>query len=496
MELRLCKETINSMSVIDGIIVNQDEVGEIQIPDGYPDVDKILDTYVSVFLKSKEAQIGAAVIKGIFQTSVIYTSHDNNIYKVDLPLPYTVTISKNEIQNDCEISAVIRSNNTDAVISGSRKIVVKVNYSAEVRVYKKINIDICSKINEEYVYQLVDDVECTYLKQYSEKTFVASDDFALNEEGMGHAEILGAEYKILSTDFSFAANRLIVRGYGLAEILLLYSDDVCPKKFVKKIDFSQIIDTDAAETIDNIAVKVMLNGCYCDINTYAGNETNLTIEMHAVAQCEIYSKKSIKVLRDTYSTKGKITTTQSELDLITGINKLSATCKICEHFDNLYNINYIVKANVKVIDMTCDDSCVKFKCQLIGYGPDDNMILQVFKHNFTAEIETCCSNNFKINTQVLNIDVFGNEIIFDGEIEIINENNDIFSISYIENVDFEFSDDWNYAPSAVIYCCKDDDTVWRLAKKYLSNVDIIKRLNNIDDSLDVTTGMNIIIPKM
>ena len=42
----------------------------------------------------------AAVIKGIFQTSVIYTSHDNNIYKVDLPLPYTVTVSKNEIQSE------------------------------------------------------------------------------------------------------------------------------------------------------------------------------------------------------------------------------------------------------------------------------------------------------------------------------------------------------------------------------------------------------------
>jgi len=496
MELQLFKNTISSLSVIDGTVINQEEVGELIIPDTHPDAERILDAYVSVLLKSKEAQQGSAVIKGVFQTTVIYASDDDNIYKVDLPLPYTVTINKHDIQSECEISAVIRALNTDAVLSDSRKVIVKVNYTAEIRAYEKQNIDFCSKIGDESVYQMIDDVEHTYLNQYFEKTFVVSDDISLSEAHGGHIEIIGAEYKIFNTDFSFAANRLIIRGYGEAELLVLFSDDVCPKIIIKKIDFSQIIDANTEDVIENIAVKVMLNGCYCDVNSYSGDEVSVTIEMHAVAQCEIYCKKAVAILSDAYSTKGNIKLIQNEISMLTSSKTSAASCKICERFDNSANINEIINAKVKILDAVYDNNAVKFKCMIIGYGLDHDMVPQVFRHSFTAEIETECVANAVYNSQVLNIDIFGNEIIFDGEIELKAEHNTVCTMSCIEKAEFEGSDSWNFAPSAVIYCCKSEDKLWNIAKKYLSDVDIIRKINDLEESAEITDGQMILIPKM
>ena len=79
----------------------------------------------------------------------------------------------------------------------------------------------------------------------------------------------------------------------------MMSDSISPQKKEHCFDFSQIIDVSDAESVENVVIDIMLNGCYCDIGANASgvNESNFSIELHAVAQCEIYRRKLAKTAK-------------------------------------------------------------------------------------------------------------------------------------------------------------------------------------------------------
>ena len=496
MELQLKKEIISNTVILDESVINQEEVGELTIPDTLPDVVKILDMYVTCLLKSKEAESGRTVVKGVFQTAVIYVSDDDNIYKADLPLPFSVTVNMQDVSENCEISAMINILNSDAVISNSRKIIVRVNYCTNIKTFNKEEIDVACAVDDESVFQLCDNFEMNYFSEYTEKTFVISDDVDAELENGCSFEILGAEYKLLSSGYYVSGNRLIIQGCAEAKLLILSSDDVCPKELVKHFDFSQIIDIDNMNTVSDISVNLMLNGCYCDINSYVSDKPSLNVELHAVAQCIVFRNRTLSVLSDAYSVNGALELNREEHILVSGTDKTDVSCEFCERFDNISNIKEIVSAKIKVIDIAEENSKTKLKCMLIGYGFDGNLVPQSIRYSFSVMTDDRLVSNSAYSAEIQNIELFGNEIIFEDEINVISEKLKQLIFENITDAKLEICDVQNNAPSVVLYRYKPSDTIWNIAKKYLSSSEIIRDINEIEDETQIEEGRMILIPKV
>jgi len=51
------------------------------------------------------------------------------------------------------------------------------------------------------------------------------------------------------------------------------------------------------------------------------------------------------------------------------------------------------------------------------------------------------------------------------------------------------------SPSITIYFSQPDDNLWKIAKKYYTTVDNIKKINNLSDDDNIQPGQQIIIPR-
>ena len=70
-------------------------------------------------------------------------------------------------------------------------------------------------------------------------------------------------------------------------------------------------------------------------------------------------------------------------------------------------------------------------------------------------------------------------------------------INIIDNV--EVSEDKNDSEedydSLIMYVVKPGDTLWKIAKRFNSTIDEIKRMNGIEDENQINVGQKIFIPK-
>ena len=103
----------------------------------------------------------------------------------------------------------------------------------------------------------------------------------------------------------------------------------------------------------------------------------------------------------------------------------------------------------------------------------------------------------------MNIEHINYNVISAGEIEvrfvisIINRVNKTVSIPVVEEATEEPLDEKRLEnrPSVIIYFTQPDDTLWKVAKKYGTTVERLKKDNNLENADALAPGTQIIIPK-
>jgi len=495
MELELLKEKVDCLVMISDTDIIQEEVCETIIPDSQPDVLRIIDTSVNIMLKSKEAEQGRVFIKGILQTSVIYSADDDNFYKVVTPIPFTVLVNKQEISDACAVSAKCAVISADTLISNSRKIVIRVNYRSKVCVYDKRCYEVCTKIENEDVYQKIEETELTYLSEYTEKTFLISDAITCENCHDSYAEILCAEYRITDMEYSISGSRVILRGNAQTDVTMLPSDSIVPIKLVKTSEFSQLIDVDESDSIENIAVNIMLTGCFCEVQSQSGGEEDrFEIEINAVAQCEIYRRKVISVLCDAYSADGDLILQKEELNIIKEKSCNIKTVEVSERYDNTCEIRDVISSRINFLEPIYEENCVKQPCVVTVYGLDKDASPVTMKQTFCATCgDLLCCTTPKISA--INSLLSGGEIIFECSIIFVEETKKMLQINNISSCELERNNKWDESPSAVVYRFDVNDTLWDLSKKYRSSVETIIDVNKLEGS-EIEQGRLLLIPKV
>ena len=73
--------------------ISQEETAETIVPDSYPDVERILDSFGSVVLRGKDYRSGSISISGGIHAGVIYAPEDQSAPRVlHVYIPFTVKV--------------------------------------------------------------------------------------------------------------------------------------------------------------------------------------------------------------------------------------------------------------------------------------------------------------------------------------------------------------------------------------------------------------------
>ena len=68
------------------------------------------------------------------------------------------------------------------------------------------------------------------------------------------------------------------------------------------------------------------------------------------------------------------------------------------------------------------------------------------------------------------------------------------NINILEDLEEKEIEDQN-SFSIIIYFVKKGDSLWKIAKKFKSTVDAIKKINKVEDENNLTIGMPLFIPR-
>lgn len=275
-----------------------DVTGESVVPDIMPDIGLLGETNAHVFLRSKRVDSGTAIMEGDLDTGVCYLPDGvGGFQRLNISVPWMVQFEAEGLSDRCIALGEIRLQNLETRMLNPRKVMVKAQLCAVFTAYEKKTIAVCDTMEEDSKVQIRQErASCNLIGTVCEKTFVATDEYPLSADLAG-GEILSKSVQFRVDDVKTLANKLIVKGSALSEMVIATKSGTAERVSFTS-GFSFISETDCENVSANVRAIVMATGLYFDMSA---DGRVITVEIHGVCQLISYIKMELDFISDAYS---------------------------------------------------------------------------------------------------------------------------------------------------------------------------------------------------
>ncbi len=499
MELGMKTEKLDIIKKLWEASLTQEETTELIVPDTQPDIDRIISADARVLLKSKESDTGRATVKSSVVATVIYCDGNGDFYSLETNIPVTVSSENPDILPDCMMICHMEATSADAVAANSRKMIVRVSLKTEIRCYNYEYINLCRGFDEEvkgtYIHE--SSVEKLVQTQVTEKTFLVSDDLKIPSDAPAVGEVLNANVRICDVEHTVTGEKLVIRGKYESEIC--YVPESGERAVIKNFstEFSQLVDIEAGSEDVFCDVDIMMTNCYVDFHSYSQEDESrvIALEIHGVAQCAVFEKKSVPYVDDAYSVSGTLSLTSEEIPTaeyrqysyseMTFSGEIPCQAEVGEIFK--------ISAFPGEIEYMENDGKISVYVQAVIFDREWQSYVVRGTVYGSADIAEHTSVSFA------SIDVSGE--ISDGKISVsgraVLKMCDVHTetLTVINGAALEAPETEEQRPSVTIYRVRENDSLWGICKRFRSDCEGLKTANGIDGEDALEPGYILLIPK-
>ncbi len=301
MEIELKKDRITGYARVFQDSSNREETIEAVVPDTMPDVSRIVDTDAAVSLRSKQIENGRLTVTGLLEGNVLYLPEgETALRRLSLSGPCTFDFDSPQIREKCRARITLRVTAADARMLNPRKVLLRVDVSAEADVYCAQELEFATGAENEALQTLLVTETVGYVSAVEEKTFVLTEEFTLPAGAPALSEILLSRVNAEVEDVKHVGGKLILQGTARLELLYAAAEGRRPLAESFSASFSQIMDM-GGECGGGALVSLMQTACYVETlpGTYGVNAVSM--ELHLVAQAVCCAEREVRVLSDAYS---------------------------------------------------------------------------------------------------------------------------------------------------------------------------------------------------
>lgn len=476
---------------------HQEETAETVVPDSYPDVASIADSFASVMLRGKECQNGTAVISGAVKAGAIYHPEDDSFPRLlEFYLPFSVSFDSPALTETSQIAAELKIASVDARIINSRKILLRVNIACDMAAYST---------QEFTTHQLQTKDERLQLKQQSfranipaemtERTFVVNETLNLQPGQPPISQIYKARCDCRVTDKKLVGNKAVFKGTLQCRMLyrgeneMLYTHSTV-------IPFSQYCELDRDYDDGTLSIYVVLTGC--DVSVDHEGIPQLTANL--LAQCLVYTLYEAELLEDAYCV-GADLAPQWHHDLI--------TCRLDQKTEQLSLRQSVPGAMSEIIDTEIyDDFPLCKQCgdtmQVIVptyvrvFGMDDNHVATSRQSRGELSLEYALAKNAECHVRITPFDGCMVRTVQDALEFLCGTQADVYFTAHQEITTLcggcinESSGTESRAPSMILRTITEEQPLWDVAKAYKTTVSSLRSANEIDVDYTPDHGMLLI----
>jgi LysM repeat protein len=519
MSLELVKEAVRLNQPIGEDSTQTIVENDIIVPDIKPDIVRILLLDGDAFINSAEAASDKLMIDGTVRYKILYVSDDpeqpvksintSSVFRHSMDIPNTR--QGMQCRAKCDIEHM------EYEILNSRKVNIKAIVSLEGIVTTQL---------EQYVardFEGIEDVQ-VLKNNISVNSYIgdSSSDCPVKETLELPAgkpsikEILRNDVKVTGKDFKLAENKIVVKGELNVSTLYIGDDETHSIQYMEhEIPFSQFIDLPGVDENSFCNVDFDIRDLSFEpVEDADGELRQLQSEANLNIYAECFEKKDIDLIEDAYSPSFRMSLEKEQLKMeeLVAENKNQVTLKEIVDIDmdspdiqEIFNVlgklslsgtevsndriilegvvacNILYLANNEEQPVFCTDREIPFKQTLDvkgvkpGMGLDIEMDIESYSYSMVSTKEV--------------------EVRF--VIGLLSRVSNQVTIPVIAKVVEQPPDDKRQIPqpSIIIYFTQPGDTLWKVAKKYSTTMDEIKRGNEFANGDILPPGEQILIPR-
>lgn len=305
MELKFEKTPCRCLRSLAREVRNVEQTQEIRLPDGMPDIGRVLCAWGQAMLRSKEWLGDGMTASGGVMAWVLYAPDDGSAPQcVDLWIPFQAKWTFPETQRDGVIRQVPLVRNVDARTVSARKLMVRASVGVWAEALEPWEPQIYTPGElPEGVELLRHTYPVTLLKEAGEKTFLLDEELSLPGSCPPVEKLVRFELIPQLVDRRVMAGKVVFRGNGLLRVLYC-GDDGMFHTWDHEIPFSQFADLE--EDIGSDA-ETRIAFAVTNLELDRGDDGTLRLKCGLVAQYVIEDRVMLEMAEDAYSPHREVT---------------------------------------------------------------------------------------------------------------------------------------------------------------------------------------------
>lgn len=516
--MELIKKNVH-MNRLKGKMVTQLTLeDDFNVPDVKPDIDQMIKECSEIKIESVKVQDGRVSVKGKLMFKVLYCSAGSGkqIHNLNGEISFEEPVNMDDVNENDTVAVNWDVEDVNIGIINTRKFSVKaivtLNVIAEDLYDEETAVDVTDEDPIEYVKKSLNITQIAIRKKdifrVKEEIELSSNKPNINETLWDSADIRSIELKLLD-------DKISIRGELLVFVLYAAEEESAPIQWIENIiPFSGIIDASGCteEMIPNIDVRIL----HSDIEgkpDYDGEQRIIGCDIVLDLDINIYEEEQVEILNDVYSSSKELVPVLDEAHYENVLIKNISKCKVMDKIKVDSSKGHVLQicnseGSVKIDDIEIVGEGIEIAgviyISILYVSSDDKYPLcsakAVLPFNHTIESPGINENSIYYLKQSL--EQMNGAMISSDEIEIkatvvmdalvLNKISEPIIVGIDSKpVDIEKI---QAMPGIVGYLVQDEDTLWKIAKKYYTTVDSIKEINDLSSDF-IKKGDRLLVVK-
>lgn len=485
----------------DGFMVEEDYI----VPDVKPDILNIISSSGIVCVYKKEIMDGKIRIDGCINTYIMYLAdtEENQVRSLNTNIDFTQVIEMEKIKSEMNLDANVTLKGLETHVLNGRKLHVKAILEVDAKISSNENVEYVKEINNLNNVQCLNrEVQINSLIGSGSTKVYAKDTINIDETD-NLVEIMRTDIKIVNRDTKISYNKVLIKSDLQVKIIYLTEDNRINIKesTIPVVGFIDLANISEEHTCN---VKYEIKNIIIKPNNV--EEHSIYVEAEIDVYCEAYENRNLEMIQDLYSPTKEIQFNKRNIKVTQNQNVKKQTYNVKEkqiipEIGNrkIYDVEVlpVIEEQTILNDRIIYDGDLKLNFLYAGNAGIETKEINL-PFNYTMDFEGINSNN-NVDT-VIEIETQNFIVMPDESIEIRVDlgftaiSGKDSNVSIIDEI-IEAEDRNVCQYSMIIYFVKPGDTLWSIAKKFVSTIEDISRVNGIEDSENLQVGKQLYIPR-
>ncbi len=313
MEMQFDRMPVAYLQKLTGQHRFQEQTQEVRLPEGMPDIGRVLGAWGQVILRGKEWNGDHMAVSCGVMVWVLYMPEEGeDVHSVEAWLPFSMKWDLPDTHRDGRILSSCFLQSVDARSTSARKLMVRATMGAMGEAWQPDQLELAfpGQISEG-VELLTNTYPVLLPKETGEKAFLLEEQLEPTATGVKPEKLLYYNLRPEIADQKMMAGKAVFRGNGMLHVLYrgtdgrLYTSDY-------DLPFSQYADLEGSYDQDP---TVFVYPCVTSVDLILDEEGKLQLKAGVLGQYMVYERTMLTVAEDAYSPGREVIPMQEQLML-------------------------------------------------------------------------------------------------------------------------------------------------------------------------------------